>query len=47
MKVKKFPGIEGYMADKCVLIGSPWTVFIHKSQKDKLKYELWAGYSHS
>lgn len=39
VKVKKFPGNEGYVADKCVLIGSPWTGFIHKSQKDE--FEIW------
>ena len=27
------------MADKCVLVGSPWIGFLHKSQKDE--FEIW------
>lgn len=39
MKVKKFPGNEGYMADRCVLVDSPRTGFLHKSPKDE--FEIW------
>lgn len=38
VKVQEFPGTEGYMADECILVSSPWARFLHKFQKDKLGY---------